>query len=66
LGAKPLKWGTNKKFCLMKNYSYSQYKKFNQWVGWFTFAIATLVYLLTIEPTASFGIAASLLPAATS
>ncbi len=50
----------------MKNYSYSQYKKFNQWVGWFTFAIATLVYLLTIEPTASFGIAASLLPAATS
>ncbi len=38
----------------MKNYSYSQYKKFNQMVGWFTFAIATLVYLLTIEPTASF------------
>ncbi|MBN1768824.1 MAG: DUF2723 domain-containing protein [Prolixibacteraceae bacterium] len=30
------------------------YKKINIIVGWITFAIAALVYLMTIEPTASF------------
>lgn len=30
------------------------YKKLNIIVGWITFAIATIVYLMTIEPTASF------------
>jgi len=38
----------------MENLSVSQFKKYNNLIGWFTFAIATLVYLLTIEPTASF------------
>lgn len=38
----------------MKNFSLKQYKRYNNLMGWFTFAIATLVYLLTIEPTASF------------
>jgi len=33
----------------MKNY-----KKFNNIIGWFIFAIATLVYFLTVEPTASW------------
>jgi len=32
----------------------SQYKRLNIFVGWLTFAIAAVVYLLTIEPTASF------------
>src|SRR6056297_1211187 len=32
----------------------SQYKRLNIYVGWLTFAIAAVVYLLTIEPTASF------------
>jgi len=31
-----------------------QYKKINNITGWIVFAIATLVYLLTIEPTVSF------------
>ncbi|MFW6044061.1 MAG: protein O-mannosyl-transferase family, partial [Marinilabiliaceae bacterium] len=31
-----------------------QYKKFNLGLGWLTFVIAGLVYLLTIEPTTSF------------
>jgi hypothetical protein len=30
------------------------YRKVNNLVGWFTFAIAFVVYLLTMEPTASF------------
>ena len=30
------------------------YNKLNRWVGWFVFAIATTVYFLTIEPTASW------------
>jgi hypothetical protein len=30
------------------------YQKTNNIVGWFVFAIATLVYVLTMEPTASF------------
>ena len=32
----------------------SKYQKLNIIFGWITFAIATAVYLLTIEPTASF------------
>src|SRR6056297_66317 len=32
----------------------SQYKRLNIYVGWLTFAIAAVVYLLAIEPTASF------------
>ena len=31
----------------------NNFKKFNNLVGWIVFAIATLVYLLTMEPTAS-------------
>lgn len=31
-----------------------QYDKLNKLLGWITFAIATLVYILTIEPTTSF------------
>jgi hypothetical protein len=31
-----------------------QYKKFNLALGWLTFLISAIVYLLTIEPTASF------------
>ncbi|MEQ8686758.1 MAG: DUF2723 domain-containing protein, partial [Imperialibacter sp.] len=30
------------------------YIKVNNLTGWFVFAIATLVYWLTVEPTASF------------
>jgi hypothetical protein len=30
------------------------YQKINIFTGWFTWAIATIVYVLTIEPTASF------------
>ncbi len=30
------------------------YQKLNIYVGWFTFLVASVVYLLTIEPTASF------------
>ncbi|MCF8335662.1 MAG: DUF2723 domain-containing protein, partial [Bacteroidales bacterium] len=30
------------------------YKFYNQWVGWISFTIAAVVYLTTIEPTASF------------
>jgi hypothetical protein len=30
------------------------YQKLNVWVGWLIFAIATFVYVATIEPTASF------------
>ena len=30
------------------------YKKLNNWAGWGIWAIATIVYLSTIEPTASF------------
>ncbi len=30
------------------------FKKLNLIIGWFTFAIASVVYLMTIEPTASF------------
>ena len=30
------------------------YRKLNNWIGWGVFAIATIVYLCTIEPTASF------------
>src|ERR1700746_3921804 len=32
----------------------SNYNKLNNIAGWFVFAIATLVYILTLEPTASF------------
>jgi hypothetical protein len=32
----------------------SNYNKLNNIAGWFIFAIATLVYILTLEPTASF------------
>lgn len=38
----------------MKNYTLEQFRRFNNLTGWFTFALATMVYLLTIEPTASF------------
>ncbi|QKG78977.1 glycosyltransferase family 117 protein [Tenuifilum thalassicum] len=38
----------------MKNFTLNQFKKYNNLTGWITFGIATLVYLLTIEPTASF------------
>lgn len=31
-----------------------QYKKLNNIIGWFSFAVALLVYTLTIEPTASW------------
>jgi hypothetical protein len=31
-----------------------QYKKLNNYIGWFVFAIATAVYFLTIEPTVSW------------
>jgi hypothetical protein len=30
------------------------YQKLNNWTGWGIWAIATIVYLSTIEPTASF------------
>ena len=30
------------------------YKKLNNTLGWLVFAIATTVYFLTLEPTASF------------
>ena len=30
------------------------FKKFNQLTGWIVFAIATMVYFLTLEPTASW------------
>ncbi len=32
----------------------NSFKKLNNWVGWFVFAIAAFVYLSTIEPTASW------------
>ncbi|MGD1841399.1 MAG: protein O-mannosyl-transferase family, partial [Thermonemataceae bacterium] len=32
----------------------SYFKQLNNYTGWATFAIATLVYWLTVEPTASF------------
>ena len=32
----------------------TNYRKFNNIGGWLTFAIATLVYMLTIEPTTSW------------
>ncbi len=38
----------------MKTYHLNDYRKLNNLLGWTTFGIATLVYLLTIEPTASF------------
>jgi hypothetical protein len=38
----------------MNQLSQKQYQKFNIIFGWITFAIASIVYLLTIEPTASF------------
>ena len=31
-----------------------KYKTLNNWMGWLTFIIAAITYLLTIEPTASF------------
>ena len=31
-----------------------QYKKINNITGWIVFAIASLVFLMTIEPTVSF------------
>lgn len=31
----------------------NNYKKYNLWLGWLSFAIASIVYLMTIEPTAS-------------
>jgi hypothetical protein len=31
-----------------------RYKSLNNLVGWLVFAIATLTYLITLEPTASF------------
>jgi len=31
-----------------------KYKTLNNWIGWLTFLIAAITYLLTIEPTASF------------
>src|SRR5919112_1870386 len=31
-----------------------QYKRINNLVGWLVFAVATIVYILTLEPTASF------------
>ncbi len=38
----------------MSSYDTTQYKKFNNITGWAIFAIALVVYLCTIEPTASF------------
>ncbi len=32
----------------------TDYKRINNVVGWLVFLIATLVYVLTLEPTASF------------
>ncbi|MGA2824287.1 MAG: DUF2723 domain-containing protein, partial [Bacteroidales bacterium] len=32
----------------------NQYKKLNNYIGWIVFAIATVVYFLTIEPTVSW------------
>lgn len=38
----------------MQQFDLKRYKFINNIVGWITFAIAATVYLLTIEPTASF------------
>lgn len=38
------------------------YNKINNLVGWLAFTIAAVTYCMTIEPTASFGIARSLSP----
>lgn len=38
----------------MKQYTHSYFTKINIYAGWLAFAIAAIVYLLTIEPTASF------------
>ncbi|HPD96457.1 MAG TPA: DUF2723 domain-containing protein [Tenuifilaceae bacterium] len=38
----------------MKKFDTVSYKKYNNILGWITFAIAAFVYLSTIEPTASF------------
>lgn len=39
----------------------NQFKFWNQVCGWITFIVAAFTYLSTMEPTASFGIALSLL-----
>lgn len=39
-----------------------QYNLYNLIAGWVTFVISAVVYLLTIEPSASFGIAVNLSP----
>lgn len=38
----------------MSNVVYNSFRKYNNIAGWIVFAIASLVYLVTIEPTASF------------
>ena len=39
---------------LKKNYLMMKYQKLNIVLGWAAFAVAAIVYILTIEPTASF------------
>ena len=39
---------------------WSNYRRWNNITGWFIFVISTVVYLLTLEPTVNFGIAANL------
>ena len=36
------------------NFSMDTFTKLNRWLGWLVFLVATLVYLLTLEPTASW------------
>jgi hypothetical protein len=38
----------------MQQFDQIKFRQINNITGWFAFAIATIVYLLTIEPTASF------------
>lgn len=39
---------------MTKNYRMKNFKQLNNIVGWLTFLVAAITYLLTIEPTASF------------
>ena len=40
--------------CAMKLFSFPKYQKLNILFGWLAFAIAAIVYFLTVQPTASF------------
>ena len=42
------------------------FKKLNNITGWAVFAVSLIIYVLTVERTASFGIVGSLLPLLTS